>query len=147
VDLAAQARAAATQLSDTGLALSGSVTVSAPESLLTYRLPRVLSRFRSQHPAVQVQIHPTPVGRFRGETRRAVASGAVELAVVLDARRERPGFGAEILRNEPISVVAPADHPLAVKRQVRPSDLQDETILLPEAPQSGCEYRGQFESH
>jgi DNA-binding transcriptional LysR family regulator len=66
--------------------------------------------------------------------------------VVLDARREWPGFLSEILRHEAIRVVAPADHPLAVERQVAPSDLRDETILLPEAPESGCEYRGQFES-
>jgi DNA-binding transcriptional LysR family regulator len=145
LELASEARAAATQLPAVGAALTGIVHVSAPESLLTYRLPHVLSRFRADYPAVHVQLHPTPVGRFRGETRRAVASGAVELAVVLDARRERLGFGAEILRHEPISVIAPVDHPLASKRQVKPSDLKDETILLPEAPESGCEYRGQFE--
>lgn len=146
-ELADEARAAATRSPATGGELAGAVSVSAPESLLTYRLPPVLSRFRSEHPSVHVQLHPTPVGRFRGETRRAVASGAVELAVVLDARRERPGFGSEILRYEPISVVAPADHPLAIERQVAPSDLRSETILLPEAPESGCEYRGQFERH
>jgi DNA-binding transcriptional LysR family regulator len=146
LDLAAEAHAAATQSSATGEPLNGTVRVSAPESLLTYRLPHVLRRLRSEHPAVHVQVHPTPVGRFRGETRRAIARGAIELAVVLDARRERPGFGVEILRHESISVVAPTDHRLAVQEQVVPTDLKDETILLPEAPESGCEYRGQFEA-
>jgi DNA-binding transcriptional LysR family regulator len=121
------------------------VTVSAPESLLTYRLPPVLTRFRSDYPSVRVQLRPTPVGRFRGQTRRAVASGAVDLAVVLDALSERPGFGSEILRCEPISVVAPVNHSLGGARRVTPSDMKSETILLPEAPESGCEYRGQFE--
>jgi DNA-binding transcriptional LysR family regulator len=147
LELAAEARAAATRSVEAGAALAGSVSVSAPESLLTYRLPQVLARFRADYPRVQVLLHPTPVGRFRGETLRAVASGAVELAVVLDARRERPGFCSEVLRNEPISVVAPADHPLARAGHVSPADLKDETILLPEAPESGCEYRGQFERH
>jgi DNA-binding transcriptional LysR family regulator len=147
LDLAADARAAATQSCGVGATLTGTLTVSAPESLLTYRLPAVLSRFRSEHPAVHVQLHPTPVGRFRGETRRAVAAGTIELAVVLDARHTRPGFGSEILRHEPISVVAPAAHPLTLLRPVAPSDLKDATLLLPEAPESGCEYRGQFEAH
>jgi DNA-binding transcriptional LysR family regulator len=147
LDIAAEARAAATQPLADGAALSGSVSVSAPESLLTYRLPPVLTRFRMAHPAVNIQLRPTPVGRFRGETRRAVVNGTVDLAVVLDAALQRPGFDSEILRAEPISVVAPADHPLAAAPEVAPGQLIDQTVLLPEAPESGCEYRGQFERH
>jgi DNA-binding transcriptional LysR family regulator len=30
---------------------------------------------------------------------------------------------------------------------VAPRDLSGETVLLPEAPESGCAYRGQFERH
>jgi DNA-binding transcriptional LysR family regulator len=147
LEVAAEARAATTQPLAHGAALSGTVSVSAPESLLTYRLPSVLTRFRTKHPAVTIQLHPTPVGRFRGETRRSVVNGTVDLAVVLDAPLQRPGFGSEILRPEPISVVAPADHPLAAAHEVAPSHLAEETVLLPEAPESGCEYRGQFERH
>jgi DNA-binding transcriptional LysR family regulator len=94
---------------------------------------------------VTIHLHPTPVGRFRGQTRRAVAEGVVDLAFVLDRRLERPGFGSEVLLTEPINVVAPAAHRLASSRAVRPRDLRDESILLPEAPESGCEYRAQFE--
>jgi DNA-binding transcriptional LysR family regulator len=147
LEVAGEARAAATQPLAHGAALSGTVSVSAPESLLTYRLPPVLTRFRTEHPAVSIQLHPTPVGRFRGETRRAVVNGTVDLAVVLDAALQRPGFGSEILRREPISVVAPINHPLAINREVAPSQLAEQTVLLPEAPESGCEYRGQFERH
>jgi DNA-binding transcriptional LysR family regulator len=147
LEIAAEARAATAQPLARGAALSGTVSVSAPESLLTYRLPPVLTRFRKAHPGVTIQLHPTPVGRFRGETRRAVVNGTVDLAVVLDAALQRPGFGSEILLSEPISVVAPSDHPLASAQQVAPSRLTNETVLLPEAPESGCEYRGQFERH
>jgi DNA-binding transcriptional LysR family regulator len=147
LEVAAEARVATTQPFARGAALGGTVSVSAPESLLTYHLPPVLTRFRARHPTVTIQLHPTPVGRFRGETRRAVVNGTVDLAVVLDAALQWPGFGSEILRAEPISVVAPADHRLATAQEVAPAHLADETVLLPEAPESGCEYRGQFERH
>src|SRR5262249_20634887 len=52
LELSAEARSVVTQSPATGAALTGRLTVSAPESLLTYRLPQVLSRFRSEYPAV-----------------------------------------------------------------------------------------------
>jgi DNA-binding transcriptional LysR family regulator len=125
--------------------LTGRVTVSAPESLLTYRLPSVLSRFRAQQPGVTIELRPTAVGRFRGETRRAIATGAVDLAFVLDTPLDLAGFGSEILTREPISVIAPTGHRLASLAETSPRDLDGEPILLPEAPDSGCAYRGQFE--
>ena len=125
--------------------LVGSITVSAPETLLTYRLPSVLSRFRAQHPAVVVRLRPTAIGRFRGDTRRAVASGNVDLAFVLDAPIVAPGFHAEPLVREAIAVIAGAEHPLGFAHRVSPADLAGEQLLLPEASDSGCAYRGQFE--
>src|SRR4029453_14030592 len=79
LELAVEARAAATAATEINSELAGTVTVSAPESLLTYRIPAVMSRFRLDHPGVTIELRSTPVGRFRGETRRAVASGAVHL--------------------------------------------------------------------
>ena len=127
--------------------LVGSITVSAPESLLTYRLPAVLGRFRAQQPGVTIQLRPTEVGRFRGSTREAVATGAVDIAFVLDTPLAIAGFETERLLREPITVIAPPGHRLALSRRVAPADLDGESLLLPEAPDSGCAYRGQFERH
>jgi DNA-binding transcriptional LysR family regulator len=125
--------------------LVGTIIGSAPESLLTYRLPTVLSRFRVEQPGVRIDLRPTTIGRYRGETQRAVASGAVDLAFVLDARLDVPGFGTEVLVDEPISVIAASGHRLAAVGEVAPADLEGEALLLPEAPDSGCAYRRQFE--
>jgi DNA-binding transcriptional LysR family regulator len=46
---------------------------------------------------------------------------------------------------EEVSVIAPTSHALAAAPAVLPQDLRGETVLLPEAPESGCAYRGQFE--
>jgi DNA-binding transcriptional LysR family regulator len=55
------------------------------------------------------------------------------------------GLSAELLMEENVSVVAPPAHALAASNLVAPSDLSRETVLLPEAPQSGCAYRSRFE--
>lgn len=145
LDLSATARAAvATAVAGEG-ELTGTIRVSAPETLLTYRLPAVLSRFRLDHPGVIVQLRPTAIGRFRGEPRRAVATGAVDVAFVLDTPLALPGFHAEKLLRESISVIAAPGHRLATADGVGPSDLEADAVLLPEAPDSGCAYRGQFE--
>ena len=125
--------------------LAGTISVSAPESLLTYRVPAVLSRFRAQHPGVSIDLRPTVIGRFRGETRRAIATGDVELAFVLDTPLAVAGFESERLLREPISVIAAPEHRLAAIRDAGPADLDGESLLLPEAPDSGCAYRAQFE--
>lgn len=140
---AAEAAVAGTVARDGDLV--GSITVSAPESLLTYRLPAVLSRFRTLAPSVTIELKPTSIGRFRGETRRGVASGFVDLAFVLDTPVEIIGFCTEPLLQEEISIIASPRHRLAMLEEAGPDDLDGEAVLLPEAPDSGCAYRGQFE--
>lgn len=125
--------------------LVGSISVSAPESLLTYRLPAVLSRFRNLAPGVRIDLKPTPIGRLRGATRRALASGVVDVAFVLDTPLRIPGLFVEQLVREEISVIAAPDHRLASLERAGPDDLDGEVVLFPEAPDSGCAYRGQFE--
>jgi DNA-binding transcriptional LysR family regulator len=145
--LAESARAAAANAVTATREPVGAVSVSAPESLLTYRLPAVLQRLRTEYPGVTADLRPTPIGRFRSATRRAVAQGHVDLAVVMDTRFVLSGFSSEVLAAEPVSVIAPAGHRLEAADRVLASDLEGETILLPEAPDHGCAYRTQFEQH
>jgi DNA-binding transcriptional LysR family regulator len=145
LELASSAEEAVAQAIARDGDLAGSISVSAPESLLTYRLPVVLSRFRSLAPGVRIELKPTPIGRFRGATRRGVASGLVDFAFVLDTPLRMAGFCAERLLREDISVIAAPGHRLAALKRAGPADLDGEVILFPEAPDSGCAYRGQFE--
>jgi DNA-binding transcriptional LysR family regulator len=84
-----------------------------------------------------------------GSACKAVEEGGVDIAFVLDEplrERVRPmHLAAEVLVAEDVSVIGPASHALASSSVVRPRDLAGETVLLPEAPESGCAYRGQFE--
>jgi DNA-binding transcriptional LysR family regulator len=145
LELSSSAEAAVTQAVARDGDLVGSISVSAPESLLTYRLPAVLSRFRTLAPAVRIDLKPTLVGRLRGAPRRALASGVVDVAFVLDTPLRIAGIHAERLVREDISVIAAPDHRLASLGRTGPDDLDGEVVLFPEAPDSGCAYRGQFE--
>src|ERR687890_478029 len=88
--------------------VTGSLTVSAPETLLTYRLPELLALFHERHPRVRVSVRPSAVGRLVGSTRRALEEGAVDVAFVLDGpltgRLEGTGLAFEALVVEDVSV-------------------------------------------
>jgi DNA-binding transcriptional LysR family regulator len=119
--------------------------VSAPETLLTYRLPRLLALFHERHPKVRLSVRPSAVGRLVGSMRRSVEEGGVNVAFVLDGPVEVSGLSVEPLLEESVSVIVPAAHALASSTMAASGDLSGETVLLPEAPESGCAYRGQFE--
>ncbi len=115
----------------------GSVTFSAPETLCTYRLPVLLSTFRSRYPGVQLAFRPLP----SADTRRAVSEGTVDVAFVLDEPVRGTGLSVERLVAETLLVLAPPCHRLARSPRVVPADLEGETVLLTE---EGCTYRGLF---
>jgi DNA-binding transcriptional LysR family regulator len=129
--------------------VTGSLTVSSPETLLTYRLPKLLALFHERHPKVRLSVRPSAIGRLVGSARKAVEVGRVDVAFVLDeppGDRGRPAdLAVETLLAEEVTVIAPTSHQLASASTVLPQDLRGETVLLPEAPESGCAYRGQFE--
>jgi DNA-binding transcriptional LysR family regulator len=143
--LAGEAREAVVDAGASVGEVAGSLTVSAPETLLTYRLPRLLAIFHERYPKVRLSVRPSAVGRLVGSTRRAVDEGRVDVAFVLDGPVEVPGLSVETLIREGVTVIAPSDHALASSTSVSPQDLSCETVLLPEAPELGCAYRGQFE--
>jgi len=129
--------------------VAGSLTVSAPETLLTYRLPKLLALFHERHPKVRLSVRPSAIGRLVGSARKGVEEGRVDVAFVLDEplgeRAHAADLAVETLIAEEVTVIAPTSHPLAPAPTVLPQDLRGETVLLPEAPESGCAYRGQFE--
>jgi DNA-binding transcriptional LysR family regulator len=112
---------------------AGPLSVGAPESVLTYRLPGILSEFRKLYPKVSLTfrpysdeklVHSLEVGKFD----LAVYMGAVESERLKSVR----------LRNEEILLFASPEHPMAAKKKVELQDLSGQTLLLTEA---GCGYR------
>ena len=122
--LAEEARAA---LAD-GAEPAGSLTVGAPETVMTYRLPRLLQQFRGRFPRVRLVFRPTP----NAELQRAIAEGSLDVGFGLGEPILAHGLSVELLGADALAVVAPPGHPLASAERVAPADLQRETLLLGE---------------
>jgi DNA-binding transcriptional LysR family regulator len=121
----------------TGQEPAGTIVLAAPETLCTYRLPPLLTRFRQQFPRVQVLFQPTPVS----DLQRSVSEGVVDVAFTLDAPLQAADLVIEPFIREPLLVVAPPDHHLVGAAKVEPTDLQGEPVILVE----GCPYRTWFQ--
>ena len=116
----------------------GTLTLSAPESICVYQLPRLLRAARDQFPQLRLIFRPTP----SADLVRAVRDGALDLAFMISDPLVAPRPGCELLRQEAIALVAAPTHPLVAAASVVPADLADLTILVTEI---GCAYRVQFE--
>lgn len=116
----------------------GTLTISAPESLCTYRLPTLLHNFRCYYPQVHVQFRPSPVA----DLRRLVSEGLLDIAFVLEEPIHSTKLIVKPLCPEPLHVIAAPSHPFAQVDRIEPADMEGETVLLTE---SGCSYRALFE--
>ena len=116
----------------------GTITISAPETLCTYRLPKLLQYMGIQHPQIRIHFRPSPVA----DLRRLVSEGLLDLAFVLEEPIHSTQLMVKPLLTEPIQIAATPSHPFASRTHVEPLDLEGETILLTE---SGCGYRSLFE--
>lgn len=117
---------------------AGPLRIGAPESILTYRLPRTLRRFRQRHPHVTLMLRPyvdTPLAA-------PLQSGEFDLAIRIADTITEKTLGSRRIGAERIVLVAAPEHPLAERATVRPRDLSGQHLLLTE---EGCAYRKKFE--
>src|SRR5215468_10909545 len=113
---------------------AGPLCVGAPESVLNYRLPDVLSRYRKLHSKVQLTFLPY----WDVSLIQSIESGKMDLAVWMKDAVSHPGLKSMRLRSETVLLIAERAHPLAAAKKVLPQDLASQTLLLTEA---GCGYR------
>ncbi len=117
---------------------SGPLRISAPESIVTYRLPLLLRKFRRRYPHVELIFRPHVDVSFGSE----LESGKLDLVIDMRDSVTNPAFESVPLRIERIFLLAHGSHALAAQRVVRPTDLAGQTLLLTEA---GCGYRAKLD--
>ena len=118
--------------------LTGSLVISAPETLCTYRLPAVLRRFRERFPQVQLTFCP----EYDSTLFEAIRDGVMDVAIVMAENIPSSHLVIEPLISEPMLIMAYPEHPLLQLSEVTFADLQDELFILTE---STCNYRRLFE--
>ncbi|MEC1177234.1 LysR family transcriptional regulator [Metasolibacillus meyeri] len=118
--------------------LTGTVVISADETLFTYRLPIVLREFRLRYPGIRLMFRPLTHLNLK----QSLREGDADIIFMLDEDKRETGFCGEKIRDEPFYLLVSPDHPLAARTALTIEDFNDETFLLTE---KGCSYRTFFE--
>jgi DNA-binding transcriptional LysR family regulator len=116
---------------------AGDLLIGASESMLTYRLPEVLGRFRKRYPAVHLSFRPYPHEKLL----QSIEAGMLDLAICMVDAIDDERLRTLRLRDETLTFIAGPKDPLASRKRLRPRDLAGQTLLVTEA---GCAYREQL---
>jgi len=116
----------------------GSLSIRIPQSISTYVLPSVLSKFQSRYPKVGFDISTCAYDTLVYE----LQTGITDVAFLLADSIPYLELEAEVLRIEPLVIISSPDHPLAKKTAIDLRDLIGQSILL---PKHDCMYKMVFE--
>jgi DNA-binding transcriptional LysR family regulator len=116
----------------------GPLRVGAPESVLTYRLPQVLSIFRERFPRVELVFRP----HVGASVFRDLETGKIDFAFHMCDTMRGSAFRSIRLYRERIFLLSDPADDLARQAAVRPSDLSGRNLLMTE---NGCAYRSKFD--
>lgn len=116
----------------------GSLSIRSPQSIATYCLPEVLSKFRSRYPRIHFDINSCAYHSLEHELKSGITDVAFLLAESIGAR----DLKSEVLGIQKLVIVGAAGHALADKSAMALSDLAGEAVIL---PKHDCSYRMIFE--
>jgi DNA-binding transcriptional LysR family regulator len=111
--------------------LKGGRVVIGMVSTAEHFLPRLLARFRAEHPGIEIRLQ---VGN-REQLVQALHASEVDLAVMGRAPQELAAR-AEPFAAHPLAIVSSPTHPLARRRKLAPAVLAQEQFIVRE-PGSG----------
>jgi DNA-binding transcriptional LysR family regulator len=116
----------------------GPLRISAPESIVTYRLAQLLRKFRRRFPHVELIFRPHLDNALTVE----LETGKIDMVIDMRDGVSNPAVQSVPLRMERIFLLAHGSHPLARQRTVKPQDLAGQNLLLTE---NGCGYRAKLD--
>jgi DNA-binding transcriptional LysR family regulator len=116
----------------------GLLTLRMPQTIATWYLPPVLNAFIDLFPQIHLDVSSCAFYTLEHE----LAIGTVDLAFLLTDTINSADLAFELLKVEPLMLVASHDHPLAKRSKVTYKDLQGQILFLPKAD---CGYRMVFE--
>ena len=134
LDLEEEARAEVAE-GETG---EGALVVRIPESMAYLGLPRAIAAFRKRQPRVRLRFITCAVDGLGEDLRK----GVTDLAFLLADSAAGASVELEMLRAEPLVLLAGRSDSLSSLRRVRTRDLAGTTLLLSTAD---CGYRRGFE--
>jgi len=114
-------------IANLGGKVSGRLTFGTSHHIGLHRLPPILRRYTERYPEVELDI------RFMDseEACKAVEHGDLELGVVTLPQHPSPALSVHKVWDDPLTVVAAADHALTKKRKLTPATLAEYPAILP----------------
>ena len=117
----------------------GAISIRMPQSIGTYYLPSVLSEFQAVYPKVGLDISTCAYDVLLNELR----TGIIDLAFLLTDSIPFSELKTDVLRVEPLVVVASPNHPVAGLSKLHIRDVAAQSIFL---PKHDCSYKMIFEN-
>jgi LysR family hydrogen peroxide-inducible transcriptional activator len=105
--------------------LSETLRLGVIPTIAPYLLPDLIPRLQKRAPEMPLEIEENLTGELQG----ALLSGRLDV-LLLALPFDPPGVDTRALYDEAFSVVLPAEHPLARRKQLRTIDLADQRVLL-----------------
>jgi len=118
---------------------SSKIIIGASETFSVVRLPLLLKDFRKEHPSIDIELKFGDIAKFYAD----LNNNTIDIAVILTDKVPYPNLTTEILCSEPMSLIAPIEHPLAHQAIISVSDFKTEDFII---TQEGCAYRAFIET-
>ena len=106
----------------------GHLKLGCSTAIGRYTLPRLVARFREEHPQVQVSCTVTT----REAALKGILDGVLHLAVT-SVREYNKEIEYRLFTTDRVVLIVPADHPWAVRGQIEPQELLTENFILRES--------------
>ncbi|WP_232234715.1 LysR family transcriptional regulator [Actinoplanes sp. N902-109] len=116
---------------------SGLLVVGTMESITSYRLPPLLELLHHRFPRLRLSMRPTSCQ----ETQAALRHGTFDVGFLMQEEVSHPGLQSLVLCEEPLTLVAAPDDPIAAEPAIDLDRLRATKIL---GTEPGCVYRDRF---
>lgn len=127
--ISGQLRGLENDLDDLAGLRAGTLRIGVFPTFAASLLPSVITRFRSRHPGVAVEVRSSRSAPLR----ELLISGEIDLGLAWDYpwnRAEDAAITTEELMLDPTILLLPATHPMAARTDVNPAGLTSETWVV-----------------
>ncbi len=119
--------------------IGGTLTIGTIDSLAAFYLPPYLQQLRTKFPKLNIHLQTMQEASLVSK----IKDGEVDIGLMLDRNTADSVLERTVIRDEPLVLIAPINHPLAERDAVTLQDLNNCEFIVSE---ESCIYRSLFEN-
>lgn len=119
--------------------IGGTLTIGTIDSLAAFYLPPYLQQLRTKFPKLNIHLQTMQEASLVSK----IKDGEVDIGLMLDRNTADSVLERTVIRDEPLVLIAPINHPLAKRDAVTLQDLNNCEFIVSE---ESCIYRSLFEN-